>query len=151
MGIVYDPTAKWSLKLGTFFFFLFSFFFFKCPFSKRIWQAIKQLSLVPGISYNWEEVVNLGIHYLQGSNFKASLCKVAWWATVYHIWIQRNNIIHFFFTTYKLHWKKNSTKRAIALRMYTEVGKVTKTELRRKKVHLSSKLDNKEKDKTPEE
>ena len=35
--------------------------------------------------------------------------------------------------------------------MYTEVGKVTKTELRRKKVHLSSKLDNKEKDKTPEE
>ena len=36
--------------------------FFECPFSKRIWQAIMELSLVPSMPYKWEEVVNWGIN-----------------------------------------------------------------------------------------
>ncbi len=30
---------------------------------------------------------------LKGKTFRASICKVAWWATVYHVWVQRNNRI----------------------------------------------------------
>jgi hypothetical protein len=30
---------------------------------------------------------------LKGKTFRASICKVAWWATVYHVWLQRNNRI----------------------------------------------------------
>ena len=30
---------------------------------------------------------------LKGNTFRASICKVAWSATVYHVWLQRNNRI----------------------------------------------------------
>lgn len=32
--------------------------------------------------------------FLWGKRYRASLWKVAWWATVYHLWIQRNCRIH---------------------------------------------------------
>jgi hypothetical protein len=32
---------------------------------------------------------------LKGKTFRASICKVAWWATVYHVWLQRNNKIFY--------------------------------------------------------
>ena len=30
-----------------------------------------------------------------GKSFRASICKVAWWAMVYHVWLQRNNRIFY--------------------------------------------------------
>lgn len=47
---------------------------------------------------DWNLILSWGIKNLQGRSFRASICKVAWWATVYHttiyIWIQRNDRIH---------------------------------------------------------
>lgn len=64
--------------------------FFKFPFTSRIWKVIIALNLVFNIPDDWSLILTWGIQNLKGRNFRASLCKVAWWATVYHIWIQRD-------------------------------------------------------------
>ena len=30
----------------------------------------------------------------KGKGLRVIACKLAWWATVYHIWLQRNAIVH---------------------------------------------------------
>jgi hypothetical protein len=62
--------------------------FSKCSFTKRIWKTNMALCLVPNIPFNWSLLLSWGMHNLKGKSFRASLCKVAWWATIYHIWIQ---------------------------------------------------------------
>jgi hypothetical protein len=52
------------------------------------------LCLVPNVPNDWELLIIWGIKNLKGRSFRASLCKVACWATVYHIWIERNSRIN---------------------------------------------------------
>jgi hypothetical protein len=68
--------------------------FFQCSFTNRIWKVIMALCLVSNAPTDWNLLIDWGILHLKGKSFRASLCKVAWWATVYHLWLQRNSRIH---------------------------------------------------------
>lgn len=68
--------------------------FFVCSFTKKIWRQIIGLCLVSDIPISWDELLCQGIRNLKGQSFRVSLCKVARWPVVYHIWIQRNSRIH---------------------------------------------------------
>uniref|UniRef100_A0A2N9FNM3 Reverse transcriptase domain-containing protein n=1 Tax=Fagus sylvatica TaxID=28930 RepID=A0A2N9FNM3_FAGSY len=43
---------------------------------------------------NEEDLLEWGVVHLKGTEMRAIVCKVAWWATVYSLWSQRNAIIH---------------------------------------------------------
>ena len=68
--------------------------FFKCPFTKRIWDHIMALCLVFDAIDDWNMLVAWGTQHLQGKLFRTSLSKLAWWAMVYHLWLQRNARVH---------------------------------------------------------
>ena len=59
--------------------------FFKCSFTSRIWKQIMALCLVSNTPDDWHSILRWGIVNLKGKSFRASICKVAWWATVYHV------------------------------------------------------------------
>jgi hypothetical protein len=52
------------------------------------------LCLISDIDYCWLKLVKWATNNLKGSSFRVTICKLAWWAAVYHIWQQRNAIIH---------------------------------------------------------
>ena len=31
---------------------------------------------------------------LKGKEMRATVCKLAWWATIYYLWSQRNVVLH---------------------------------------------------------
>uniref|UniRef100_A0A2N9IBN2 Reverse transcriptase domain-containing protein n=1 Tax=Fagus sylvatica TaxID=28930 RepID=A0A2N9IBN2_FAGSY len=68
--------------------------FFECSFSKRLWRKIMALCLVSDPCFCWEDLLEWGVVHLKGTEMRAIVCKVAWWATGYSIWSQRNAIIH---------------------------------------------------------
>ena len=68
--------------------------FFKCSFSSRIWKYIMGLCLASSVPDNWDLLLKWDIKNLKGRSFRATLCKIAWWATVYHLWQQRNARLH---------------------------------------------------------
>jgi hypothetical protein len=68
--------------------------FFKCSFSSRIWKYIMGLCLASSAPDNWDLLLECGIKNLKGRSFRVTLCKIAWWATLYHLWQQRNARLH---------------------------------------------------------
>ncbi len=68
--------------------------FFDCLLTKRVWNDIMGLCLVTDVPTNWDDPVSWGIRILRGRSFGASLCKLAWWASVYHLWPQKNYRIY---------------------------------------------------------
>uniref|UniRef100_A0A2N9H1D4 Reverse transcriptase domain-containing protein n=1 Tax=Fagus sylvatica TaxID=28930 RepID=A0A2N9H1D4_FAGSY len=67
-----------------------------------VWKAVRSEQLVDiqsKLSPNQvegfqQELVEWASNHLKGTNCRAVLYKLAWWAAVYHIWQQRNAIIH---------------------------------------------------------
>ena len=53
-----------------------------------------EFCIMTDIKYSWQELVEWASNHLKGTNCGAVLYKLAWWAAVYHIWQQRNAIIH---------------------------------------------------------
>lgn len=49
--------------------------------------------LVSDPEFEWDELVAWGLAHLKGKSFKR-VCKLAWWSSLYHIWLQRNAIMH---------------------------------------------------------
>jgi hypothetical protein len=47
-----------------------------------------------GPHYCLEDFVEWGSLHLEGKEMRAIICKLAWLPTVYHLWLQRNAIIH---------------------------------------------------------
>jgi hypothetical protein len=68
--------------------------FFKCSFSRRIWRNVMQICLEPFPVVDWDDVAMWCMMQLKGKSLKTRLCKLSLGAVVYHIWIQRNNLIH---------------------------------------------------------
>ena len=66
----------------------------ECSFSKRLWRKIMALWLVSDPCFCWEDLLEWGVVHLKGTEMRDIVCKVAWWATGYSIWSQRNAIIH---------------------------------------------------------
>ena len=52
------------------------------------------LCLAFSVPDNWDLLLEWGIKNLKGRSFRVTLCKIAWWATVYHLWQQRNARLH---------------------------------------------------------
>ena len=64
--------------------------FSQCSITKRIWDNIMGLCLVSDAKTYWKELVKWGTTQLKGRVFRTLQCKLAWWATVYQLWEQRN-------------------------------------------------------------
>lgn len=52
------------------------------------------LWLVSDVECTWQILIDWSVNQLKGRSLKVTICKLAWWATVYHLWQQRNAIIH---------------------------------------------------------
>jgi hypothetical protein len=69
-------------------------FVLQMPLHQQNLEIIMALCLVPNVPDDWELLISWAIKNLKGRSFRASICKVAWWAMVYHIWIERNSRIY---------------------------------------------------------
>lgn len=58
--------------------------------TKRVWKDIMELCLVTDVPTKWDDLVSWGIRILRGRSFGDSFCTLAWWASVYHLWLQKN-------------------------------------------------------------
>ncbi|GAV93065.1 zf-RVT domain-containing protein, partial [Cephalotus follicularis] len=65
--------------------------FFLCPFSSRVWLEVLGLCNIVRPILPWTEEVDWMITHAPGNTFHHSLRKLAMAATVYHLWIERNN------------------------------------------------------------
>jgi hypothetical protein len=52
------------------------------------------LCLVSSVPEDWDLLLEWDIKNLKGRSFRVTLCKITWWATVYHLWLQRNARLH---------------------------------------------------------
>lgn len=52
------------------------------------------LWLVSDVECTWQILIDWSVNQLKGRSLKFTICKLAWWATVYHLWQQRNANIH---------------------------------------------------------
>lgn len=68
--------------------------FFQCSFTKRVWESIIRLCLISDFNTSWQELVDWSVVHLQRKGLRATLSKTAWWAAIYHLWSQRNAILH---------------------------------------------------------
>lgn len=67
--------------------------FFQWSFTKRVWESILRLCLISDFNTSWKELVEWSVVHLQRKGLRATLCKIAWWATIYLLWNQRNAIL----------------------------------------------------------
>ncbi|XP_062158862.1 uncharacterized protein LOC133866371 [Alnus glutinosa] len=68
--------------------------FFACSFSLWVWPAVVSICLIPNLPVDWEEVIWWFIKDLQGTSLKANACRLSLAAVVYHLWWQKNALLH---------------------------------------------------------
>lgn len=68
--------------------------FSQCSYSRRIWRALMVECSYLNPPIDWESVSEWSIAVLHGKGLKSSLGKLCFWACVYHLWKQRNALIH---------------------------------------------------------
>ena len=52
------------------------------------------LYLIHNTPTNLEALVSWGINFLKGNSLRVSHCKLAWWETIYYLWIQPQGRVH---------------------------------------------------------
>ena len=57
--------------------------FFQSSFTKRIWKIIMGLCLILVAKSCWQALEDRCSIQLKGKVLKTTICKLAWWATVY--------------------------------------------------------------------
>lgn len=67
--------------------------FFWCSFSRRVLSEMIKSCMVLNPCVEWKEVIQWSIDNLQSKNIKTSLYKLSFWACVYHLWKQRNDLL----------------------------------------------------------
>ncbi|XP_020249444.1 uncharacterized protein LOC109826834 [Asparagus officinalis] len=65
--------------------------FFDCPFSREVWLAIMDWLRMTWQSCEWELLMNWFYTRQRGNGFKTNVRRLALAATVYRLWIERNN------------------------------------------------------------
>jgi hypothetical protein len=68
--------------------------FFSCSFSRRIWKILLSACLVSDPRQEWDDVVEWSSAALKGKSLWTTLCRLCFAAAVYHIWRQRNDLLH---------------------------------------------------------
>ena len=64
---------------------------FECPFSYRVWKSIRNKCCVNWADRTWDEWVELCAKELRGKKLGTYVKKLAFSASVYSIWRERNN------------------------------------------------------------
>jgi len=60
--------------------------FFECGPSKRIWRAVMTKCMQKYVPTDWDSIVRQGLKLWKGKTLCATLCRLAWGASVYNIW-----------------------------------------------------------------
>jgi len=68
--------------------------FFRCSFNRRIWTEIIADCSFFNVPLDWEDIEVWCLKVMQGKSLKASLGRLCLGATVYHLWKQRNDLLH---------------------------------------------------------
>lgn len=68
--------------------------FYECNFSAAVWEVILRKCNVYRYPRFWSNELLWVIHNLKGNSFAATIKKLAWAATIYHLWRERNGRIH---------------------------------------------------------
>ncbi|XP_039019651.1 uncharacterized protein LOC120151191 [Hibiscus syriacus] len=68
-----------------------SHIFFGCSFSKAVWEVITRLCNVDRMVGCWDEELNWAISRFKGKTLFVSIFRIAWCASVYCIWEERNH------------------------------------------------------------
>lgn len=68
--------------------------FFKCGFSKCIWEELMKLCHEENTVEDWDNIRAWCGTVLRRDCFKSRLCILCLAATMYHIWKQKNAILH---------------------------------------------------------
>jgi hypothetical protein len=68
--------------------------FFRCSFSRQIWNEIMADCSFLNVPLDWESIEDWCLKELKGKSLKANLGRLCLRATVYHLWKQRNNLLH---------------------------------------------------------
>ncbi|GAV77613.1 zf-RVT domain-containing protein, partial [Cephalotus follicularis] len=64
--------------------------FFHCPFSHYIWRAVLSMCNILRPISQWREEVQWMLDHARGHKFSALVRKLAFAASAYHIWLERN-------------------------------------------------------------
>ncbi|GKV39485.1 hypothetical protein SLEP1_g47243 [Rubroshorea leprosula] len=67
--------------------------FFSCPYSRQLWKQISLLLGVPS-TCSWQDVLTWFCRKTKRTALYNTLLKLAWCASIYYIWTERNNRIH---------------------------------------------------------
>jgi hypothetical protein len=68
--------------------------FFQCGFSRRVWTASLGKCNIVDPPFLWDDVLSLGLQQWKKKTLLASLCRLVFGASIYHIWRTRNEIRH---------------------------------------------------------
>jgi hypothetical protein len=60
--------------------------FFECGPSKRIWGDVMTKCMQKYVPTDWDSIVRQGLKLWKGKTLCATLCRLAWGASVYNIW-----------------------------------------------------------------
>ncbi|KAL4283866.1 hypothetical protein GQ457_16G008530 [Hibiscus cannabinus] len=68
-----------------------SHLFFKCSFSKSIWEGVLKLCNVLKRVLDWSHEVDWAVKFLKGKSLLVVILKLAWCAFIYLVWRERNH------------------------------------------------------------
>jgi hypothetical protein len=68
--------------------------FFNCSFNRRIWCQVMEGCLVWDPPIDWDLLLLWCNNHLKGRSLFAIVCKLCLGASVYHLWRQRNALLH---------------------------------------------------------
>jgi hypothetical protein len=68
--------------------------FFCCSFSRRVWRNIMADCCVYNPPIEWSSIGSWSAECWKGRNLQATICKLCFGATIYHLWRHRNDLSH---------------------------------------------------------
>ena len=68
--------------------------FFECSYSKEVWRSVLQLCGLTRRILRWEEEIEWASQKFKGKSLISNILRLAWNASIYHIWKERNGRMH---------------------------------------------------------
>jgi len=68
--------------------------FFSCSFSGRVWKRVIATCFIRYPKQAWEDIAEWSSSALKGKSLWNTLCRLCLDASIYHIWRQRNDLLH---------------------------------------------------------
>ncbi|CAH1434531.1 unnamed protein product [Lactuca virosa] len=89
-----------------------SHLFFECPYSAFVWKAVKDRVEIRSDSHSWIELVEELQILFKGKSIRVFIMKIAFAATVYHVWRERN---------FRLFRKGKTEEMKVVLNIFEEI------------------------------